>query len=129
MLEVKKISRSHIRLSCNPDHIDDLLWLLDTLTTAAKRMRSAIKAKAAQLNADDPKEKEKRRLQYMARSDEAYRIYTESVQKGMSPALAIQHVKLSLNLGYEEAKIYITQGKRQDKERIKRAQLRLYCPD
>lgn len=104
-----------LRIRIDPELAADLVLILGTVLDMARVIRGKAKAAAAARRALDPVDLAAREQMFNTRSLEIFARYQEHVASGSTAKEAFREVKKDFNIGYGDAKIYLTQGRKLSK--------------
>jgi len=113
------IEEGKITIQTSPEMAKDLIYVLSTLLDLSKAIRTQVIHARAIAAASDHEDVNRRRYQFQKQSMMIYTRYLEHMNNGCykNKATAIQMIKKDFNIGYGEAKIFITEGRRLERER------------
>lgn len=108
-----------IMISVDPEIATDLIYALNTLLDLSHRIRSKVihaRALEAALNQEDI---ERRQNNFKSEASKIFARFQEHMNNGCAgnKAAALQGIKKDFGLGYGEAKIFIIEGRRLEKEK------------
>lgn len=124
MISVEKISPSTLTLKCPPEIIDDLIWMLEKLVLMSRYLKKAVKYAEAEARASDPELRLHQKAAFDEKSRRVYLQYVLLQKNNYSRSEATQELKRHFNIGYYDAEIYVSHGRRLEKE-DKRSRIRL----
>jgi hypothetical protein len=108
------IEDGKITIQTSPDLAKELIYVLSTLLDLSKAIQTKVihaRAIAAAANQDDI---QRRQLQFKETSVKIFSRYQEHLTNGCNGdrSAALQCIKKDFNIGYGEAKVYVTEGRR-----------------
>ncbi len=112
--EIKQ-SPGGLRIKIDPELATELVLILGSILDMARVIRGKAKAVHAARRATDPEDVARRAETYHKRSLEIFARYQEHVDSGSTAKEALQKVRKDFNIGYGDAKDYISQGRKLSK--------------
>ena len=112
-----KLSTNQLVINCDPDSIDDLVFILNRLLDLAKFVRSKSEVHKAQLRAIDPENRRRRIAAFQKKSHEIYSAM-RSLESTMSRPEALQRLKKEYKAGHYDLQVYLAEGKRVAKQNL-----------
>ncbi len=108
--EIKQ-SPGGLRIRIDPELATELVLILGSILDMARVIRGKAKAVRAARRAADPEDLARRAEAFDKRSLEIFVRYQEHVDAGSTAKEALQEVRQEFNIGYGDAKDYLSQGR------------------
>ncbi|MDG7041857.1 MAG: hypothetical protein JRN22_02260 [Nitrososphaerota archaeon] len=123
MFEIQQVSSDSLSINCDPEILGDLIMVLSKLLDIAKYLKARKKIAEIEARAKDAVQAAKRRAEFEAISTEVYQRY-QSLEAGPeNRSKFITQIKAEFGFDSYTAGIYITEGKRLEKQKV-RARIR-----
>jgi transposase len=116
MISVEKVSPSTLTLKCPPEIIDDLIWILEKLVLMSRYLKRYVKYAEAEARANAAENRALLQAQFNDKSRRVYLQYVFLQKSGYSRSEAIKELKKEFNMGYYDVEIYVSQGRKLEKE-------------
>lgn len=116
MISVEKVSPSTLTLKCPPEIIDDLIWMLEKLVLMSRYLKRYIKYAEAEERASDAENRALLQAQFNDKSRKVYLRYVFLQKRGYARSEAIKELRKEFNIGYYDVEVYVSQGRRLEKE-------------
>lgn len=109
-----KASNDTIGIKADPDMIDDLISILESLLSIAHVVKRKARYESKQAQEKREKEAALNMAQFQADAVKMYQRYQEHLNNGCngSKSLAIQKIKKEFGMGYTDADIFISEGRK-----------------
>lgn len=114
---IKKTSQSTITLKCDPAIIDDLVFMLEKLLLMSKYLKNRMIYVNAEAKAKDPEKQAAQYTEFCDKSREVYLRYMSLLKSDCSRSEALKRLRREFEVGYYDCEIYITQGRKLEKEK------------
>jgi hypothetical protein len=103
-----------ITLSADPELAQDLIYGLSILLDLSRAIRAKITHARAYAAATDQKDLDRRRIEFERRSSEIFSKFQVHLNNGCcgDKAKALQCIKQDFSIGYGDARVYVTEGRR-----------------
>lgn len=114
-----------ITIETEPDLANDLVYALSVLLDLSRHIRAKVHHARFYAEANNQQDTKLRQNEFKKRSAEIFNKFQDHMNNGCDgdKAAALQCIKTDYQLGYGEAKIYVTEGRRLQRE--KKAALKL----
>ena len=113
------VEEGKITIQTSPEMAKDLIYVLSTLLDLSKAIRTKVIYARAIAAASDLEDIQRRQIKFKEQSLKIFARYQEHLCNGChrDKAAALQMIKKDFNIGYGEAKIFITEGRRLEREK------------
>lgn len=103
-----------VGIRADPDVIDDLIAVLNSLLSIAHTVKRKARYESAQAEEKRKKKAALNLAEFQAEAVNVYRRYQEHLDNGCNgqKSLAIQKIKQEFKMGYTDADIYISEGRK-----------------
>ncbi len=113
--QIIKSSPKTITLHCNPEIIDDLIFILDKLLSLSHHLKNQSRYIQAHIKAHNSQLLAAQEKIFNDKSHHLYQKYLSYRTKQLTPSATIQKLKKDFNMGYYDVEIYVTQGRKLEK--------------
>lgn len=108
------IENGKITIKADPELAQDLIYILSSLLDLSHTLQAKIIQARAQEAPTNEEDMHKRLHDFQTKSSQVFRRFQEHMNNGCNgnKSIALQGIKKDFNLGYGEAKVYVTEGRR-----------------